>query len=245
MANTIFGNLKIGALRRAGNSYNANDTALLALAGGLINDCLGAIQTIIKTSPYVFDLDNTVATVASQAYVALMDTDIIEVLQVYQRETGTKLKQLNRVDYVGVSPDTTRISGTPDLAWAPTQAVSGSGSNIWSLYLYPTPSSVITLRYDYIKNLRFSADTGVDASFSPLPNIYDDWIYEKFKPRFWKIVDKNNRSLIDGALKDEALADNKYGLDIKSQADRIKQVGSMRGDYPDPRYGLVATTAAP
>ena len=53
MANTTLANLKIGALRRAGNHYNSNDSALLTLAGGLINDTRGQRLTEDGFRPFL------------------------------------------------------------------------------------------------------------------------------------------------------------------------------------------------
>lgn len=242
--NTTFANLKINALRKAGNNYSANDATLLTIAGGLINEILGSIGTLIKGHPFTLDIGNTVSTVASQAYVALTDTDIVEVLQVYQRVTNRKLKQITYAQYIDLAPDPTRFAGNPDLAFAPTQAIT-NGQMAWTLYLLPTPSSVITLYYDYLKSMKFSADgTTADTEYCPLPPTYDAWIYSEFKPLLYEIMDPNNRSRIQSAKEQAQLDRSQYMTAILSQADRWTQVGSAR-DTLDYRYNRVATTPIP
>ncbi len=226
MANTTFANLKINALRRAGNNYNANDTALLTIAGSLINEVLGFIQSEIKGHPFTLDTSNTVSTVASQAYVDLVAvTDILEILQVYQRVSDRKLTQISYQDYITVAPDPTRWGGLPDMAWAATQVVTTGNPN-WFIYLLPTPASVVTLYYDYMKSFALSAD----ADYSPLPPAYDGWIYSEFKPKFYEIVDKNNRAVIRDAENDAIQKRAIYKTAILSQASRYDQVASVRGN---------------
>lgn len=245
MANTTFANLKINSLRKSGNNYNANDSTKLEMAGSIINDVLGIIQALIKGHPYTLDIGNTVSTTASQAYVNLTDTDIIEILNVYQRENDVLLRQITYNEYIAMQPDPTRFKGTPDLSWASTQALNGSGQNIWSIYLLPTPSSVITLYYDYVKNLRFSVDgTGADSEFCKLPNVYDNWIYSEFKPIFYEIIDPKNTTLITRARRDALEARSFYLTAIKSEATRSPQVNSVRG-VVDYRYNLVSQTPIP
>ena len=173
MANTTFANLKIGALRRA-DHYNANDATLLELAGGIINDVLGLIQSETKESTYWKDLDNTVTATADQEYAELSETNILDILAVYQRDSDVKLPRISRRRYIQLFPDTTSSSGKVDTAYAVEQVQNGSGENIFRLYLLPTPSATDTLRYDFLKNARFSADgTSADAEFSPLPSTFD------------------------------------------------------------------------
>lgn len=245
MANTTFGNLKINALRRAGNNYNANDATKLELAGNIINGIMGKIQKWIKGSPWTLDLDNTVNTTADQAYVDLSDTDILEILQVSQRVTTTKLRQLTRLDYVEAVPDPTKFGGVPEVGWFPKVNVNGSGANIWSIYLVPTPSSVQAMYYDYVKDLKFSADgTGANAEFSKLPPFADEWIYTEFEPLFYRIIDKNNRRLIEGA---EATAEKQrpdYISALSRPKDLVMQAGSARDAYPW-IYKPVKTTPTP
>ncbi len=240
MANTTFSNLKINALRRAGNNYSSNDTTRLSIAGSIINEVLGLIQSEIKGHPFTLDQGNTVSTVASQAYVDLVAvTDILEILSVYQRPTNKKLSQITFDQYTELIPDPTRFGGVPDMAWAPTQIVTNGVPN-WFIYLVPTPSSVITLYYDYLKVFSLSAD----GDYSPLPPSYDGWIYAEFKPIFYEIIDSKNRALIRAA-KDEAMqARIAYKTAIMSQAGRSDQVASRRGDF-DYRRNLVATTPTP
>lgn len=244
MANTNFQNLKIGALRRS-NHYNADDSMLLQIAGGIINDCLSEIQAETSDSYFWRDLDNTVSTTASQAYVDLADTNILEITAVYQRETDTKLKRVDRRQFVQLAPDTTQHTGTPDLFYDVEQTVNGSGQNIFSLYLIPTPGSVITLRYDYIKNARFSADgTGADAEYSPLQTTFDTLIYAMFRPRFFEIIDPENLGRIRAAQSLEADARNKFINLIRSQSDHTYQFGSYRERHVE-RHFNVADTPTP
>lgn len=232
MANTTFANLKIGALRRC-DHYNSGDSTLLEIAGGLINDCLGFIQTQIKTSKYVNDLANSVNTTASQAYVDLTDTDIIEILNVYQATTDTKLRRLTRNEFVSMVPDTTVNVGVADLAYYPDQILNASGQNIWRIYLVPTPSGVIALNYDYIKNIRFSADgTSADAEFCVLPNIYDEWIYALFRHRFFEQIDPENRSRIITAREIADRATATYKEAINSATDYASQMVGAREKGP-------------
>lgn len=245
MANTTFANLKINALHKAGNNYNASDATKILIAGGIINDVLGFIGTQIKGHPYTLATGKTVSTVASQAYVALTDTDILELLQFYQQTTNTKLRQITWEEYVQLVPNTSVMGGIPDMLWAPIQAVNGSGVNIWTVYFLPTPSSVISMTYDYIKSLKFSVDTtAADAEFCKLPSTFDDWIYQEFKPRFYEIIDSTNRARIQTA-KESAMDARKTFKDmIMSQADRVPQVNSRRG-YAASIYKRVQTTTVP
>lgn len=245
MANTTFGNLKIGALRRASNFYNANDATLLTLAGGLINDVMGFLQSQLAGTPWTLDTDNTVSTTASQAYVDLVDTDILEVYEVYQRTSQSKLRQIKRASYVEMVPDNSVVTGVPELAWYPQVAVNGSGNNIFSIYLIPTPSSVISLRYDYIKNLRFSADgTGADSEFSKLPPTYDEWIYAEFKPRFYGVIDPSNRVRIQTAREDADRIGQVYRQSLKNPKDMVEMCASAR-ERNAHIYKRVATTPTP
>lgn len=244
MANTTFANLKIKALRKAGNNYSAADATRLEIAGGIINDVMGMIQTLIKGHPFTLDIGNTVATVASQAYVNLVDTDIIEVLNVYQRVSDRTLKQITYTEYIEAISDPTRLAGVPDLAWAPTQVIT-NGVPVWTLYFIPTPSAIQTMYYDYVKNLQFSVDgTAADPEFCKLPPVYDAWIYAEFKPLFYEIIDPKNRALIRAAEQARNEARAFYREAIMSQATRTGQAGSAR-DARDYRYQRVATTPAP
>ena len=243
MANTTLGNLKIGALRRV-HFYNSGDATGLALAGGIINDVLGYIQTQIKGSLYEHDLANTITTTANQAYVDLTDSNILEILNVYQTTTDTKLRRLSRQEFVLLQPDTTVFSGTPEYAYFPTQILT-AGVNTWRVYLIPTPSSAISLSYDYIKSLQFSADgTSADAEYSALPRIFDDWIYSEFAPRWFKIVDPSNLQKIQVAESQAEKARRNYRSFIKQDIDGTPQIGSFR-DQPVIINRFVKTTPAP
>ena len=227
MANTTFSNLKINSLRRAGNQYSATDSTRLTLAGSIINEVLGVIQSEIKGHPFTLDINNTVSTVASQAYVDLVSvTDILEILQVYQRVSDRKLQQITYEEYITLAPDPTRWGGLADGAWAATQVVT-SGTPNWFIYLLPTPSSVITLYFDYMKTFSLSAD----ADFSPLPPQYDGWIYAEFKPIFYEIVDSKNVNLILSARRAAQEARTFYKTAILSQAGRYSQVASRRDSF--------------
>lgn len=229
MANSTFGNLKIKCLRRGGNNYNANDATLLTIMGGIINEVMGEIQTYLKGHPYTLSIGNTVDTVAATAYAALAQTDIIEILQFYQRTSNSKLRQYTWQEYIEMVPNPTVFGGVPDAGWAPSQAINGSGQNIWTPYFIPTPSSAITMYYDYVKNLQFSADTSsADAEFSKLPNVYDYWIIAETKPKLIEVLDPKNFSAI---AKAEQSAHEKRIIamqSIWSQVDRYYQAGSAR-----------------
>ena len=224
-------------MRRAGNNYNANDATLLSIAGSIINEVLGFIQSEIKGHPFTLDIGNTVSTVASQAYVDLVAvTDILEIFNVYQRVSDRKLTQISYAEYIAVAPDPTRWGGLPDMAWAATQVVTTGVPN-WFIYLLPTPASVITLYYDYMKAFSLSAD----ADYSPLPPSYDGWIYSEFKPKLYEILDKNNRALIrdaENAATEKRIA---YKNAIMSQAGRYSQVASVRGNQEITRKRVADT----
>lgn len=245
MANTTFANLKISALRKAGNNYSANDATRLEMAGGIINDIMGLFQGLLKGHPFTLDIGNTVSTTSNQAYVDLTDTDIIEVYKVYQRVSNRALTQITYDQYITLAPDPTRFGGLPDMAWAPKVAIDVSGNCDWSLYLLPTPSSAITLYYDYIKNLRFTADgTSANSEFCKLPNVYDAWIYSEFKPLFYEIIDPSNTNLINRSRKD-ALEDRAIFMNlILSQATRPSQIASRR-EGMGYRFNQVETTPEP
>ena len=245
MANTTFGNLKIKCLRRGGNLYNANDATLLTMMGGIINEVMGEIQSYLKGHPYTLDIGNTVATVASQPYVSLTDTDIIEILQIYQRVSNTKLKQIRYQEYIElIKGNPTLVGGTPEMAWAPSQAVNVSGVNIWSAHLIPTPSSIVTLYYDYVRNLQFSSDgTSADAEFCKLPSVYDYWIIAESKPKILEITDAKNTAAIRKAEESAAQKRAIAMQAIWSQVDQFDQAGTAR-TQPFV-YNRVARTSAP
>jgi len=229
MANTTFANLKKSCLRKAGNWYTASDSTLLEVAGGLINDCISTIQALSPDSLYWRDLDNTVSTTASQAYVDLSETDILQILNVYQRESDTKLTRVDRRTFVGLSPDTTAHSGTPDLAYDEEQILNVSGQNIFRLYLLPTPGSAITIRYDYIKNGRFTADgTAADSEFCALPSTFDPLIAAMFKPRFLEVLSPQDTGAITKAENAESEAISRFLPLLTSKIDESWQVGSFR-----------------
>ena len=238
--NTTFGNLKINALRRAGNNYNSNDTTRLSIAGSILNEVAGIIQSEIKGHPFTLDIGNTVSTTANQAYVDLAAvTDILEILQVYERTTNRKIPQITYEQYISLIPDPTRFGGISDMAWAATQVVT-SGKPNWFIYLIPTPSSTQTLYYDYMKSFQMSAD----ADYCPLPTAYDGWWYSEFKPIFYEVIDSKNRTLIRAA-KEEARQDRAYyKQQIMSQAGRYEKIASRRGDF-DYRRNLVSPTPTP
>ena len=196
------------------------------------------IQSLIKGHPFTLDFGNTVSTTADQAYVELTDTDIIEVLQVYQRVNDRKMRQITYTEYINLVPDPTRTSGNPDAAWAANQTLDGTGNVDWRVYLIPTPSSAITLYYDYIKNIQLTTD----AAYCVLPSVYDAWIYAEFKPLFYEIIDPKNRQLIDNAVKLAQNARSFYVTAIMSQADRFGQVDSYRGSRDQTYRFKVADT---
>lgn len=210
------------------------------MAGTLVNQVLGIIQETIKGHPFTMDIANTVSTVADQAYVDLVAvTDILEIINVYERTTNRRLPQITYQQYIDLVPDPTRFEGIADLAWAPTQVLT-SGVPNWFIYFVPTPSSAQTIYYDYMKTFSLSAA----GDYCPLPVQFDNWIYTEFKPLWYEIVDSKNRALIDNAYKVAMEQRAFYRQAIMSQATRYDQVSSRRGDF-DYRRNLVATTVAP
>lgn len=233
MANTNFSNLKINLLRLAGNRYNANDATLLSLAGNSINRALGIIQGEIKGHPFTLDINNTVtATITSPYKTDLADTDIIEILQVEQRIDPRKMTWIPYTKYMAWMANPALFAGTPSLFWTAVQSLNVSGVNIWSLFFIPTPGSAITIYYDYIKRLAFSADgTTADAEYSPLPVTYDGWIIDEAKPFIYEIMDSKNQGVINSARTQAIDSRKRYKSMILSPADGYSQVGSARDSY--------------
>lgn len=229
MANSTFSALKIKCLQRAGNSYNSADATRLSIAGGIINDVLAMIGQQIKGHPYTLDIGNSIATTASQAYVDLVDTDIIELVQFTQRSTSSKLKQITYQEYVTMFPNTTLIGGVPELVFAPTTVIA-AGVLTYRVYLGWTPSSAVTMYYDYIKSMRFTADgTSADAEYSPLPTSYDRWIVAEFAPIWYGLV---SPEAIQRIQKAEA-----YALQVRTEClNDLKNAATHQiqmGDYSD------------
>lgn len=234
MANSTFANLKINLLRLAGNQYNASDATKLALAGNCLNRALGIIQGEIKGHPYTLDTDNTVTSVIISPYgTPLVDTDIVEIVDVSQRVDPRKMTWIPYQQYLNYLADPSRVVGTPSLFWTALQALNISGQNIWTLFFIPTPGSAITIYYDYEKNLQFSSDgPAADASFSPLPSVYDGWLYDEAKPFLYEIIDSKNRALIDSAILAAERSRKRYKTMILSSADGYTQVSSVRDRGP-------------
>lgn len=230
MSNTTFANLKINLLRLAGNQFNSGDSTRLQLAGDCINRALGIIQGEIKGHPYTLDINNTVTATTTTPYKTdLSDTNIIEIYQVSERSDPNKLKFIPYEQYLAYMADPSRFAGIPSLMWTAIQNLNGSGQNIWSLFFIPTPSSAITIYYDYIKNIQFSADgTSADSEFSPLPTVFDGWIYDEAKPFIYEILDSKNRRQIEGARADAEVSRKRYKSMILSPADAYQQVASVR-----------------
>lgn len=243
MSNTTFGNLKINLLRLAGNQFNANDSTKLSLAGNCINRALGIIQGEIKGHPYTLDYNNTVTSTITTPYgTALSDTDIIEILDVSNRVDPRKLTYVPYTVYKQYLADPTRFTGTPSLFWTALQTVNGSGQNIWTLFFIPTPASAITIYYDYVKRLAFSADgTTADAEFSPLPVPFDGWIIDEAKPFIYEILDAKNQGVINSARAQAIESRRRYKQMILSPADGYSQVQSVR-DAGQLLLNRVATT---
>lgn len=230
MANTTFGNLKIAALRAWGNNYNANDSVKLQIAGNCINRALAIIQGEIKGHPFTLDINNTVAATITTPYKTdLVDTDIIEIFQVEQRSDPRKMKWIPYSLYMEYMADPSRFAGIPSLLWTAVQSVNGSGVNIWSLFFIPTPSSAITIYYDYVKNLQFSSDgSSADAAYSPLPSVYDAWIFDEAKPMFYEVIDPMNDNLITRAYSMAKDSRERFKKMILSTADGYQQAQSSR-----------------
>lgn len=232
-------------MRLAGNQYNANDATKLQLAGNCINRALGIIQGEIKGHPFTIDTLNTVtATITTPYGTALVDTDIIEVISVSQRSDPRKLTYISYEKYLEMMADPTRFNGIPNLMWTALQALNGSGVNIWTLFFVPTPSSAITIYYDYIKSLLFSSDgTGADASYSPLPRAYDGWIIDEAKPFIYEILDSKNQAVIAAATANAIQSRKRYKEMILSPTDGYSQVESVREKGPFILKRVGTTTA--
>lgn len=246
MANSTFGNLKINLLRLAGNQLNQNDSVKLSLAGNCINAALGIIQGEIKGHPFTLDTNNTVtATIVTPYGTPLADTDIIEVVDCSQRIDPRKMAWIPYQTYLSYMANPALFSGTPSLYWTGLQTLNGSGQNIWTLFFIPTPSSAITIYYDYIKNLQFASDgSTTDASFSPLPSVFDRWIIDEAKPFIYEILDPKNQAVIDSALVNAEKSRKRYKQMILSNADGYTQVASAR-DCGQMIIKRVQTTSAP
>lgn len=246
MPNTTFGQLKINLLNLSGNLYNPNDAVKLQLAGNCLNRALGIIQGEIKGHPYTLDTGNIVTSIIVTPYgTPLVDTDIIELVDVSQRIDPRKMTWIPYQTYKQYMADPSRFSGTPSFFWTALQSLNLSGQNIWTLYFVPTPSSAITIYYDYVKNLQFSSDdTFSNAQFSPLPNTFDGWIMDEAKPFVYEIVDSKNFALINSARAQALESRNRYKTMIMSNADGYTQVASVR-DNLSLVSKRVATTVAP
>lgn len=244
LTNTTFANLKINLLRLAGNTYNANDTAKLSLAGNCINSALGIIQGEIKGHPFTLDTGNTVtATIISPYGTPLVDTDIIEIVDVSQRIDPRKMTWIPYQTYQSYMANPALFSGTPSLYWTALQTLTG-GQNIWTLFFIPTPASAITIYYDYMKNLQFSADgASADAAYSPLPTVYDKWIIDEAKPIIYEIMDSKNQAVISAAVVNAEKSRKRYKQMILSNADGYTQVASVRERGPMIVKRVETTTA--
>jgi len=240
MANTQLSQLKINFLRFCGNNYNSSDTVKLELAGICINQALGIIQGEIKGHPFTLDTGNTVSTVANQAYVNLTPTDIVEILSVQERIDPSKLKWITYSQYLMYMADPSRFTGTPNLYYTTLQSVDGSGNNIWQILFVPTPASVITIYYDYVKNLQLTSD----SAYSPLPTVYDNWIYSEAKPLFYEIIMPMENEVIARATAQAGEARQRYRTMIMAGADQYVQAQSVRNRGPM-IYRQVEPTPAP
>lgn len=245
MANTTFANLKINLLRLAGNQYNASDTTKLQLAGNSINRALGIIQGEIKGHPYTLDTGNTVTAVIISPYgTPLVDTDIIDITSVSERSDPNKLKWIPYEQYLLYMADPSRLAGIPSLMWTALQTLNVSGQNIWTLYFIPTPSTAITIYYDYEKNLLFSSDgTAADAAFSPFPTLYDGWIIDEAKPFIYEILDYKNQSVIAAAYANAEKSRKRYREMMLTKSDGFSQVSSIRDRGPMIVKRVETTTA--
>lgn len=225
MANTTFANLKIKCLRQAGNEYNANDSTRLEMAGALINDVLSEIQAEIgKDLIYAYDLSNSVNTTSSQAYVQLTDTDIVDILAVYQATDDVKLTQIPWQDYIQLQPDSTLFSGNPYLTYSVAQVLD-SGVNKFRLYFIPTPASAIAISYDYLKNIRFSADgTGANSEYCALPTAFDELIVALFRPKYYQIIDPENGQRLTNVLALADRAKQTYYPRLSGRSDMVQTI---------------------
>lgn len=246
MANTTFSTLKTTALSLFGNNLNANDSLKLELVGSCINQALSIIQGEIKGHPFTLDINNTVSSTTTTPYKTdLADTNIIEILQVSQRSDPRKMTWIPYTQYMEYMADPTRLSGTPSWYWTAIQNLNGSGQNIWSLFFIPTPASAITIYYDYVKNLQFSANgTSANAEYSPLPTTFDAWIYAEAKPIFYEIIMPEANAVIQRASAQALEARQRFKSMILSPADGYQQVQSRR-QYSPYYYSQVGQVSAP
>lgn len=233
ITNTTFGQLKINLLRLAGNQYNSSDSVKLQLAGNCINTALGIIQGEIKGHPFTLDTGNTVtATIISPYGTPLADTDIIEIVDVTQRVDARKVSWIPYQTYQLYMANPALFAGTPSLYWTTLQTLT-AGQNIWTLFFIPTPASAITIYYDYIKNIQFSSDgSSADASYSPLPTVFDKWIIDEAKPFIYEIMDSKNQGVINAAVINAEKSRKRYKQMILSNADGYTQVASVRERGP-------------
>jgi len=228
MSNTLFSQMKINFLRLCGNQYSSSDTTRLDLAGICLNQALGIIQGEIKGHPFTLDTGNTVSTVANQPYVDLTPTDIVEIFSVQERIDPNKLKYIPYSQYLQYMADPSRFTGTPNLYYTFLQSVNGSGQNIWQILFVPTPASAITIYYDYIKNLQLTSD----SAYSPLPTIYDNWLYAEAKPLFYEIIMPTENDVIGRAVAQAQEARARYRPMILAGADQYVQAQSVRNRGP-------------
>ena len=140
-----------------------------------INNALQEIYADMLASHYDLHMQasGTIATVTNQEYVALSSLaagDVDKVMGVYQISDDIRLSQITRSNYTSKFADVTTESGNPE-EYA-----------IWNkrLYLYPRPSSVITLYIDYWKRVGNLSGTTDTPAFEAK---YDALIYAK--ARFW------------------------------------------------------------
>lgn len=204
------------------------------MAGNCINSALGIIQGEIKGHPYTLDINNTVtATIVTPWGTPLSNTDIIEIYQVEQRSDPRKMTWIPYSTYMEYMANPALFSGIPSIFWTATQEVNVSGQNIWTLFFIPTPGSAITIYYDYVKNLQFASDgSSADAAFSPLPSVFDEWIYAEAKPMFYEIIDPGNTAMIQRAVTQAIEARQRYRTMIMSGADTYVQAQSVRERGP-------------
>lgn len=207
---------------------------------------MGIIQGEIKGHPYTLDTNNTVtATIVTPYGTPLADTNIIEVVDCSQRIDPRKMSWIPYQTYLAYMANPALFSGTPSLYWTALQSVNVSGQNIWTLFFIPTPASAITIYYDYVKNLQFSVDgTGADAEFSPLPTVFDGWIYDEAKSFIYEIMDSKNQAVINSARTQAEISRKRYKQMILSNADGYTQVASVRERGPL-IIKRVETTATP
>lgn len=190
MANTAFSVHITNALTMCDRpTTKATDIANIKL---FINQTL---QDLYKTSARRLLQDiGTIATVASQAYVALANAtlainsgngfSIDEISRIYQTTDDVYLERWTPQQYRAIFPDTSNASGNPTAyaRWANDR-----------LYLYPRPASVINLLIDcWIQCPALS----LNGDLSLIPPKFDEVILQGARYRWFQFVEPDDSQKI-------------------------------------------------